>query len=319
MKRKHTSAIIAAGPAGSAALKEPSRYYLKLEGITRKYTIMHVTDVHVATAYPDESEEFLKEAELRGGAYFPPERGFSAADRLPMFFEKAAETGADAVLLTGDIIDFASRANLDRLSDALAASPVKAVYCLGNHDWSSMYNYHSPEHAAAIAANFDRIVNRSGASDNAACLTLSPHYRLEDMGEFYIFAVDDSCDRIDPAALEAAKTIFVPGGKPVLVACHVPFWSQTLEAPTRDYWRSVILIGGSGIAPDENTRAFMDLMLAPDSPVFAVIAGHIHFNHEDMLNAKIVQITTEEGHAGAYSVIEIEPESENVPRSPNLP
>ena len=72
------------------------------------------------------------------------------------------------------------------------------------------------------------------------------------------------------------------------------------------------MIGGSGIAPDENTRAFMDLMLAPDSPVFAVIAGHIHFNHEDMLNAKIVQITTEEGHAGAYSVIEIEPESENV-------
>ncbi|MBP5780572.1 MAG: metallophosphoesterase [Clostridia bacterium] len=292
-------------------LRETANYTLKVNGIRRRYKIMHVTDVHVATAYPDESEEFQKEAELRGGAYFPPEGGSSAADRLPLFFEKAAEIKADAVLLTGDIIDFASRSNLDRLSEALDASPVKAVYCLGNHDWSSMYNYHSPEHAAAVCGNFDRIVNRSGASDKAARLPLSPHYRLEDMGDFYIFAVDDSCDRIDPAALEAAKTVFVPGGKPVLVACHVPFWSQTLEAPTRDYWRSVILIGGGGIAPDENTRAFMDLMLAPDSPVFGVIAGHIHFDHKDMLNDKIVQITTAEGHAGAYSVIEIEAAGEN--------
>ena len=68
---------------------------LSLPWLKRTYRLLHVTDVHIATAYPDEPEDFLREAELRGGSYFPPEGGYSAATRFPLFFRKARELGAE--------------------------------------------------------------------------------------------------------------------------------------------------------------------------------------------------------------------------------
>lgn len=369
----------------TAPVRESVRHRVVLPGIDRTYRLMHVTDVHVSTAYPEESEDFRKEAELRGGTYFPPSGGYSAAERFPLFFKEAEKLGVDGVLLTGDIIDFASRSNIDILTQTLKNTPVKAVYCLGNHDWSSMYNYHSEAFFGAIRANFNDIVNRgpgAGGAGNGepagsepacagepACtgepagtgpvesehicagvpsgagpvcdrnctggagneiLPPSPHYRLEDMGPFNIFAVDDSCDRIAPEAVNAAETVFSMR-KPVLVACHIPFYSKTLEAPTFDYWKNIFLIGGKGIKPDAPTARFMELMFAENSPVFAVAAGHIHFNHDDLLTAadtlghdnvpiaapncpgnssgrSIVQFTTIEAHAGDYGIIEIAPQ-----------
>ena len=336
----------------TAPVRESVRHRVVLPGIDRTYRLMHVTDVHVSTAYPEESEDFRKEAELRGGAYFPPSGGYSAAERFPLFFKEAEKLGVDGVLLTGDIIDFASRSNIDILTQTLKNTPVKAVYCLGNHDWSSMYSYHSETFFGAIRANFNDIVNRGPGAGGAGTgepagtgpvcdsnctggagneiLPPSPHYRLEDMGPFNIFAVDDSRDRIAPEAVNAAETVFSMR-KPVLVACHVPFYSKTLEAPTFDYWKNIFLIGGKGIKPDAPTARFMELMFAENSPVFAVAAGHIHFNHDDLLTSvdtlghdnvpiaapncpgnssgrSIVQFTTIEAHAGDYGIIEIAPQ-----------
>ena len=286
---------------------------LSLPWLKRTYRILHVTDVHIATAYPDEPEDFLREAELRGGSYFPPEGGYSAATRFPLFFRKARELGADCVLLTGDIIDFASRSNLDMLAKTLDAAGIPSVYCLGNHDWSSMYDYHTPGQQALIAERFRGIVNRADArraagpgKSAAAALPPSPHYRLEDMGEFLIFAFDNTEDRVAPEAAEAAETV-LRGTKPVLLACHIPFISPTLIAPTFDYWKNVLLIGKGGLEPDAVTARFIELMNAPESPVFAVAAGHIHFDHEDKLSDRIIQFTTAEGHRGDCGLIELSP------------
>ncbi|MBO5076187.1 MAG: metallophosphoesterase [Clostridia bacterium] len=281
---------------------------LCLPWLKRTYRILHVTDVHVSTAYPDEPEFFRKEAELRGGVYFPPEGGYSAATRFPLFFRKARELDADCVLLTGDIIDFASRSNLDILSETLADAPVRPVYCLGNHDWSSMYDYHAPGQRALIAERFTGIVNRNAGTTAAGTPALppSPHYRLEDLGEFLIFAFDNTEDRVAPEVTEAAEDVLT-GTKPVLLACHIPFISPTLVEPTFDYWKHVLLIGEGGIAPDAATRYFMELMYAPSSPVFAVAAGHIHFDHEDKLSDNIIQFTTAEGHRGDCGLIELSP------------
>ncbi|MBO4326645.1 MAG: metallophosphoesterase [Clostridia bacterium] len=297
------------------ACRENVKFSVQLPGIKRTYKIMHITDVHVSTAFPDEPEFFRKEAELRGGEYFPPHRGYSAAQRFPLYFEKAVELGLDCVLMTGDIIDFASRSNLELLSGTVRNAGIRTVYCLGNHDWSSMYDYHSAAFAAALNDNFLDVVNAENeeSGDKSVCggqqaygLPASAHYRAEDMGEFIIFAVDNTLDRIDREALEAARVVFSKD-KPVLVACHIPFWSETLEEPTRNYWGSVLLIGERGLVPDEATSEFVSLMTAQKSPVFAIAAGHIHFTHEDIVAGRIPQFVTEEGHAGEYGIIEIRP------------
>ena len=285
--------------AGYEPVRVCVTHKLSLPWLRRTYRILHVTDVHVSTAYPDEPEYFRKEAELRGGTYFPPEGGYSAATRFPLFFRKARELGADCVLLTGDIIDFASRSNLDILSGTLKEAKIPAVYCLGNHDWSSMYDYHTP---GQRALNRETAAKTSGTDE----LPLSPHYRLEDMGEFLIFAFDNTEDRVATEVAEVAETV-LRGGKPVLLACHVPFISPTLIRPTFDYWKNVFLIGEGGLKPDAATKRFIELAYAPESPVFAVAAGHIHFDHEDKLTDRIIQFTTAEGHRGACGIIELTP------------
>ena len=46
------------------------------------------------------------------------------------------------------------------------------------------------------------------------------------------------------------------------------------------------------MVPNDTTREMMDLVLSGDSPVFCVLAGHIHYPHEDLLTENITQIVT---------------------------
>ena len=56
---------------GAAPVRCGVTHTLKLKGLTRPYKLMHVTDVHIAAAYPDEPELMQAEAELLGPAECP--------------------------------------------------------------------------------------------------------------------------------------------------------------------------------------------------------------------------------------------------------
>ena len=282
-------------------------HHLKIKGISRPYKLMHVTDVHIATAYPEEPDEMQAEAQLRGGQYFPPFGGFTAGSRFPYFFQEASSLGCDGILLTGDVCDFPSRSNRDILLNALSSSSVPAVYCLGNHDWSFLTNYHCDAHARKYLPEYERIVNYSSpaaSSINSDLVCSSVFWKVADFGDFLIFAFDNGCDRIAPETLEMFRKV-LKADKPVIVMCHVPFYSPTLQEPTEKYWGRDILLGGTAIRSDDTTRSFIELLTTKESPVCAVVAGHIHFNHEDMLGDNVFQFTTVEGHRGNYGIIEI--------------
>ena len=295
--------------AAAAPVRCSVTHRLALKGLGRTYRFMHVTDVHIATAYPDEPERMQKEAELRGGHYFPPFEGFTAGTRFPFFFREAENSGMDGILLTGDICDFPSRSNLDILKSGLENSGVPAVYCMGNHDWTFLENYQSDSHKDEFIPEYYGMVNhRSDAAGkiSSGLLPGSVFWKLADFGEFLVFAFDNGRNRVLPETVEAFKDVLA-AGRPVILSCHVPFYSPTLREPTVDYWHSDILLGGTEVHADGPTQEFIDLMKAPDSPVRAVVAGHIHFDHEDMLNENIVQFTTTEGHRGGYGMIELDP------------
>ena len=213
------------------------------------------------------------------------------------------------MLLTGDIDDFPSRANLDILKSGLASSKVPAVYCLGNHDWTFLKDFQCDRHRELYLPEFfDAVNHRSEAAEKVRTdrLAVSVFWKLADFGEFLVFAFDNGRNRILPETVEAFRNVLA-AGKPVILACHVPFYSPTLREPTVNYWHSDILLGGTEVHADGPTQEFIDLMKAPDSPVRAVVAGHIHFDHEDMLNDSIVQFTTAEGYRGGFGMIELDP------------
>jgi hypothetical protein len=49
----------------------------------------------------------------------------------------------------------------------------------------------------------------------------------------------------------------------------------------------------------------MDMIFADDSPVVAILAGHAHFPHRDVLEHGIVQIIAAPAYEGNATIIEI--------------
>ena len=75
-----------------------------------------------------------------------------------------------------------------------------------------------------------------------------------------------------------------------------------------DSGNSRVLIGEHACAPKETTQEFLDLVLAEDSPVFLVLAGHIHFYHKYDLNGSLTQIVTGAGYQKDLVRLTLKPE-----------
>lgn len=267
-----------------------------IPGITREYKLFHMSDVHVVASYDYEAPE-VKDASVRRVPYF----FVSQQDSIDKWYTLVNEANAikpDAVLLTGDIVDFPSQKNLDILEDGLNKLAVPYVYCVGNHDWSFDYNYHTQNSLETQLPLFEKFTN----GENAC-------YSILDMGEFAIAALNNSMEQIDPIALKGLKKA-VALKKPVIVTMHIPlcadnFPENTLKEDTMEYWKGYICIGENGIKPNDVSKEFIDIVTADDSPIAAIVAGHIHFAHQDKITDKINQYVCWEGNKAAYTILTV--------------
>lgn len=250
-----------------------------LPTLTRKHTIVQITDVHISAAYDDEAANVRDAAVRRARVFYAtPEESVA---RWYTLIENANAHSPDLVVLTGDIVDFPSRRNMDVLEEGLHRLHAPYVFCVGNHDWSYDFDYHTANAAANELPKFARY----SANGTTA-------YSLYDAGEFAVLAVDNGCDQVVPDALEglaAARAL----QKPLLLALHVPFCADAFpENGLRaecERWDGYGCMGENGIRPNDVTARFISEVTADDSPVAAVLAGHLHFAHRDRLTATLDQ------------------------------
>jgi len=114
------------------------------ENVTRRWRILHITDAHISLAQADEHgrghtrrmhEAFRTEREKYLGARSLP------ADTFQRLIHLAHEVAADAVVLTGDIVNFPHNASVQYVSDILSTARraggarMPVIYTSGNHDW----------------------------------------------------------------------------------------------------------------------------------------------------------------------------------------
>lgn len=110
-------------------------------------------------------------------------------------------------------------------------------------------------------------------------------------------------------AYTAAAKASRGAGKALILALHVPIHAETLVADSTKVWGRELAIGENVLgAWDAHTLRFyravaVESQLAPD----AVIAGHVHFDHEDILPNGVTQYITDIACDGHCRVLTLTP------------
>ena len=250
---------------------------LPVKGLKKNFKILHLTDIHACAICEIEKEamEPIRRDYIPGRQkLFAGGRPYPSEDALPSLLRYGEEISADLILMTGDIIDFPSEANLSLLQSCVDSCRVPVLYITGNHDWSFFDDYHTENAAMTYLTRVDAISN---------CVDHATVYENEAV---LVCAVDSGLDRIRKETLNAYLTAArraKKAGKALILALHVPIHAKTLVEDTVRVWRRELTIGeGAFGCDDPDTMAFYNTVaveseLAPD----AVIAGHVHFDHED--------------------------------------
>ena len=276
---------------------------IPVEGLQRAYTVLHITDLHAcavseaeAAAMPKARLDYIRQRQalFGGGRPYPSEAA------LPALFAYGAELGADLILLTGDILDFPSDTNLALLEDCIRRSAVPVLYVTGNHDWSFADDYHTRN---AEILHLPRVGALSGGS---------PHFAAWETQDLLVCALDSGRDRVSEATADAyaAATRRARGvGKPVILALHVPVHADTLVEDSTRVWGRELAIGEGALgARDPHTvRFYRDVALGDDTAPAAVIAGHVHFDHEDVFPNGVPQYITDVACDGHCRVVTLFP------------
>jgi len=261
---------------------------LEVPELTKEYTFLYVTDTHIVVLDELDSDKVEEYADVRFDEFQNAE-DISSAELFEEWITYANLNRVDALLLGGDIIDYPSVANIEHLEENLEKLTVPYLYALGNHDWTFPWEYMTQYGEETYLPMLEPYMQ----SDSAI-------HELE-LDEIIVVAVDNSANQIAPEAMEEYRQI-LQKGKPVIVMLHVPLLTQSVLTKAKEVWgdSKVVLGGGNygGIYPNEISTEFIDLTTAEDSPVMAVLAGHVHFYDKDMVNNQIVQIVGDAGYKG---------------------
>ena len=228
-------------------------------GLSKPLHILHITDLHLLFCDGRESDYMQAHAADRV-RYFP-----NAGEAYMLFLNYLEAERPDAVVLTGDILDFPARKNIEALEALLRRAGCPFLFVPGNHDWSLPKDYHSKAQYDTYMPLFDPF---DGGTPDFQCLTV---------GGVRLIGVDDSRDRVSEGQLAALQKA-ASEKTPYLLFAHVPLYADTLIDDVVRVWRAPIVIGHE--KSDDITKAFCACAAESASAVFT---GHIHFSHTDIL------------------------------------
>lgn len=282
---------LTAGCSRNMAVSEDNinSYTIEIPGLKEEYEFLYLTDTHMII--PDDKEDKqIADYSRERLKHFTNQEDYNAGIRFTDWIAYVNTNGLEGLLLGGDIIDSPSASNLEYLDTSLAGLSVPYVYTIGNHDWTYPWEYMTETGKEAYLPLLS-----SHMDDNPAIHTM-------EYEEFTIAAIDNSSNQINPAALEAYKQL-LDKGKPVILMLHVPLYTESVLAKSKEVWKNAVILGGGihgGIYPDAVSTQFLHLTTAKDSPVAAVLAGHVHFADKDVITGEksIPQIVGDAGYKG---------------------
>ncbi len=271
-------------------------YQIRIPGVQETYQFLYITDTHIVLPKEKDGQQIFEYASSRLNTF--SQDGVSpSSDQFPGWVHYANTKGFDGLLLGGDIIDSPSASNLSYLQASLEKINIPYIYTLGNHDWTFPWEYMTEESSTKYLPLLAPYMDNNTSIHSI------------EYEEFIIVSVDNSSNQIKPDALEEYKTILAQE-KPVILMLHVPLYTPSILKKASGIWQNGVILGGGihgGIYPNDVSAQFIALTTAKDSPVEAVLAGHVHFAEKsDIIGEKsIPQITGDAGFKGMGTIIQI--------------
>ena len=261
---------------------------IKINGI-KKRIIYHFSDLHL-TQYDSFSSESERQMAIEKSEFWKNGREYFANKYNEVFSLEQCNDGCthfknllaeaekgDALIMTGDIFDYMSGANL-RIADSYLkdfTAPFMAV--CGNHEKPKEIPDNHP---------FSKAKN--------------PIQTL-DLGDIAIFGVDNSSGVITAEQNNQLKKA-LSGKKPLIIAMHIPIMTDENKNELEKCEDYYILNNKSA---GKEVFEFIDLIKENSDKIVAVLAGHLHFMNNSEISPGVTQYISSQGLLGNINRYEI--------------
>ncbi|NBD23107.1 metallophosphoesterase family protein [Paenibacillus glycinis] len=280
---------------------------IRIPGLERDLSILHLTDCHLTECDEREPEE-IKDAAKSRAEHLAAENGGGESARaiFERIIDAANAQAVDCTVMTGDIIDFPSQGNLETIREAFARLSAPYMYTLGNHDWYSGGSF-SAEVRAAAYPKF------------AEWISSSPGCEIRTLAGVKLIALDNSDYQVTADQFGAIRDA-AASGEPYLLFMHIPMYLSGLVKDVVKRWKAPIMMGAAGWDPavqeawqvphqDESTGEFCRWLASPDSGnIRGIFCGHVHLDHIDAFREGRYQYVGAPGFTGASRMIRLIPE-----------
>lgn len=269
-------------------------------GLSKAYTILTLNDLHIEAMDSTVQEAYKQIVVDRYGELFVNSMGVHSMDMWNGISSILDSYNADGIVFVGDIIDYCSNSNSAVLKKGLDKLNTPYIYLRADHDLGVWYT--------------DGNMTSEQAKEISSEIADWSDVYVVDYDEFYLVGWNNSTSQLSREGLNQAKEIFQMAkqeDKPILLMTHVPI-NSVVDDSLENYARTV---DGQGRAklwgedclyqPDETTQEFLDMVVAEDSPVKAVLAGHLHFKYVTSLNDKITEYVMDTSYRGNIGEIHL--------------
>ena len=254
-------------------------------GLDKPFSLLHISDTHLAAAYGDENNFKRRISAKRTQKCFGGMQEESLKESLAW-----AKKNCDFVLHTGDLIDFQSRANYDLVKKHFGDG--FATGCLGNHEYSPDMGLSGKEaHNEAYKDGFRKELASVFPFD------ISVASRVVNGVNFV--SMDDVFGTVTEGQVARFKAK-VAKGLPIILCLHVPIMTDDLTRYALKFWgmhrnyrsSAMPLKGVAAIRRvqerDPVTRSFV-AYLKSERMLRGILSGHLHFAAEERFSPTAVQ------------------------------
>lgn len=259
-----------------------------IDGVGSEHRFIHISDTHVSCFDELSTAEEKAKAEKQEAAWQPVKRDFArhfgdrfdAEHDIPSTeaFEKlityAAKQNPEALLMSGDIVDYIHPAGLRFVKKALDDADLRYLFANGNHEGGF------ETHPELKCLNND-------------CEDIAAYY-----GEgFVIAALDNSAKTVNDRQLLQLKTL-LEQKTPTVLLMHTPISTKYNREDMRCFGEYFLM---NDTTDDNNAKQFISMLISPDSPVKAILCGHVHGYHAGEFAKGKMQICASSGMVGCMN------------------